>query len=152
MFLHPLNSGSNCSDSSDSDMETLHLLRKRGSDGQYKINNEASEAIKQIAERADRDRDFTVADVDLAPFGQKIMDLDFNARALLEQSHDELQSLISFTSDENSDYGTMSSSASAFSFGSVGVPTVKRLLVIVLCYEICSLKIFLPKHVVDVKV
>ena len=107
-------------------METLHLLRKSGSDGAYKVNAEANEAIRHIAETADRDRYFTIGDVDLTHFGQKIMDIDFDGRDLLEDSKQELDELITLTSDENSDYGTMSSSASAISFGSAGVPRAKR--------------------------
>ena len=108
-------------------METLQLIRKHGSDGQYKVNSEANHAIRHIAETADRDPDFKLENVDFSDFGQKIMDVDFDAREIIWDSHKELQTLMTLTSDDDSSgYGTMSSSQSAVSFGSVGVPTVKR--------------------------
>ena len=115
------------SDSSDSDMETLHLIKKRGADGAYKVNNEAQHLIRTIAETADKDPDFKLSDVDFSEFGQKVIDIDFDARTILFDSHKELQALKELTDeDASSGYGTMSSSASAVSFGSVGLPTIKR--------------------------
>ena len=115
------------SDSSDSDMETLHLIKKRGSDGQYKVNNEAQHVLRQIAETADRDPDFKLSDVDFSDFGQKVIDIDFDAQTILFDSKKELEALKELTDeDASSGYGTMSSSASAVSFGSVGLPTIKR--------------------------
>ena len=114
------------SDSSDGEMETLHLIRKRGSDGQFKVNAEANDAICEIAKAAHQDPNFKLSDVDFSSFGQKVIDVDFDARSILFESQKELASLISLSSESSSGHGTMSSSASAYSFGSVGVPTVKR--------------------------
>ena len=114
-------------DSSDSELETMHLVRKHGADVKYKINSEATHALRQIAETANNNPDFTISDVDLTDFGQKIIDVDFDARTLLFDSQNELHSLMALTSESTSGYGSKSSSTSALSFGSVGVPTVKRL-------------------------
>ena len=70
-------------DTSDSEFETLHIISKSGSDGKYKINCEARHALRHIAETADGERDFKIEDVDLTDFGQKIMEIDFDARTLL---------------------------------------------------------------------
>ena len=125
VFMLPSNSSHGTSDSSDNEFETLQLAGKYRSDGKYKVNAEANAAIREISEQAHKDPYFRVSDVDFTHFGQKVLDIDFDGRQLLDDSQAELQSLMTATSESSSGYGD-SASTSGVSYGSVGVPTATR--------------------------
>ena len=103
------------------------LFRNRsGDDDQYYMNSEAMHVIRHVAETANKNRGFTLSEVDFSEFGQKVMDVDFDGRTLLFDSQNELKSLISLTSESSSGYSSASTSTSALSSCSVGIPAVKR--------------------------
>ena len=116
---------SSTSDSYDDEMERLTMYDDSGNLMKFKVNEEAWTGIVRIGERAHRDRNFKMADVDLSEFGLITTEVKINisAETLLENSRRNLAALINATSSDLSTSGYSSLRSVDSNISSSSLPT-----------------------------